>query len=90
MAKRGTRNFHVPLPPVMYDSLRAAAEREGVPATELAREAISEYLVIAERRHRHELIADYAAEFSGTEADLDEALEAAAAEVLFSDLEDEE
>ena len=90
MAKPGPRNFHVPLPPVIYDDLRAAAEREGLPATVLAREAISEYLVAARRRHRHELIAEYAAEHAGTEADLDEALEAAAAEVLLADLEDEE
>ena len=89
MTKPGARNFHVPLPSVLYDDLRAAAEREGQPATVIAREAISQYLVEAERRHRHELIADYAADHAGSDADLDGDLEAAAVELLLDESEDD-
>ena len=34
------KNFHLPLPDQTYTGLRAEAERTGVPATTLAREAV--------------------------------------------------
>ena len=38
------KNFHLPLPEGTYDELRAEAERVHLPATTVAREAISSWL----------------------------------------------
>jgi len=38
------KNFHLPLPEHTYAGLRAEAERAGVPATTLAREAVDWWL----------------------------------------------
>jgi hypothetical protein len=65
------KNFHLPLPEEIYSQLRAEAERVHVPATELAREAIYQWLRLRERRARHNAIAAYAAEMAGTKFDLD-------------------
>jgi hypothetical protein len=65
------KNFHLPLQEETYRQLRAEAERAHVPATELAREAIRQWLRLRERRVRHNAIAAYAAEMAGTEFDLD-------------------
>ena len=58
--------------------LRAEAERTGVPATTLAREAVVWWLRQQGRKARHDAIAAYAAEMAGTRLDLDAELESAA------------
>lgn len=70
------RNFHVPLPAGTYELLRRQAARDGVPATELAREAIEILLRERERAAIAEGIAAYAREVAGTPDDLDTSLEA--------------
>lgn len=75
----GPRNLHVPLPEPLYSRLRAESERSKRPATELAREAIEQWLDRARKEAIREAIARYAAEHAGTSADLDADLEAAAA-----------
>lgn len=76
------RNFHLPLPDQTYSQLRAEAERLQAPATALAREAIDLWLRQQMRQARHDGIAAYAAEMSGTAFDLDADLEAAGVEHL--------
>jgi hypothetical protein len=76
------KNFHLPLPEPTYALLRAEAERTRVPATTLAREAIDSWLRAQARKARHEAIAAYAADVSGTELDLDQDLESAAVDHL--------
>jgi len=76
------KNFHVPLPEETYSGLRAEAERTGVPATTLAREAVDWWLREQIRKARHDAIAAYAAEMAGTHLDLDADLESAAIEHL--------
>ncbi len=76
------RNFHLPLPERIYTLLRAEAERAQVPATTLAREAIDAWLKDQARKARHNAIAEYAREMTGTELDLDRELESAGIEHL--------
>lgn len=76
------RNFHLPLPEQTYTSLRAEAERTGVPATALARDAVEWWLRQQFRRARHAAITAYAAEMAGTALDLDADLESAGIEHL--------
>jgi hypothetical protein len=78
------RNFHLPLQEEIYSQLRSEAERAQVPATELAREAIHEWLRLREKRARHNAIAAYAAEMAGTEFDLDPELERAGIDHLLA------
>ncbi len=72
------KNFHLPLPEQTYMGLRAEAERTGVPATTLAREAVDSWLRQQRRNARHDAIAAYATEMAGTRFDLDADLESAA------------
>lgn len=72
------KNFHLPLPEQTYMGLRAEAERTGVPATTLAREAVDSWLRQQSRKARHDAIAAYATETAGTHLDLDADLESAA------------
>lgn len=72
------KNFHLPLPERTYADLRAEAERTGVPATTLAREAVDRWLRNRLREARHNAIAAYASEMAGTRLDLDADLESAA------------
>jgi hypothetical protein len=74
------KNFHLPLPEQTYMGLRAEAERTGVPATTLAREAVDCWLRQQVRKARHDAIASYASEMAGTRLDLDADLESAATE----------
>ena len=74
------KNFHLPLPDQTYTGLRAEAERTGVPATTLAREAVDCWLRQQRRRARHDAIAVFAAEMAGTHLDLDADLESAGIE----------
>jgi predicted DNA-binding protein len=82
MPVQQTKNLHVPLPDQMYARLRHESSRSKRPATDLAREAIDRWLAERERAHIHEAIAEYAAEFAGTDEDLDEALQEASLEYL--------
>ena len=76
------KNFHLPLQEEIYRQLRSEAERAQVPATELAREAIQQWLRLRERRARHNAIAAYAADMAGTKFDLDPELERAGIDSL--------
>jgi hypothetical protein len=78
------KNFHLPLPEQTYTGLTAEAERTGVPATTLAREAVDSWLREQSRKARHDAIAAYASEAAGTQLDLDADLESAAIEHLLS------
>jgi hypothetical protein len=60
-------NFHLPLPEQTYMGLRAEAERTGVPATTLAREAVDWWLRQQGRKARHDAIAASATEMAGGE-----------------------
>ena len=88
--KKAMRNFHVPLPEVLYNRLREISSERGRPATSMVREAIEEWVVRTERLRIHDEIAAYAAAEAGGEHDLDEDLEQAAAEEFFREGEDEE
>lgn len=74
------KKMHLPLPPELHADLREQAERYGVPATVLAREAIEEWLERRRRERIAEEIRAYAVEVAGTVADLDEDIEDAALE----------
>jgi hypothetical protein len=76
------KNFHLPLPEQTYTGLRAEAERTGVPATTLAREAVDWWLRQQVRKTRHDAIAVYATQMAGTHLDLDTDLESAGIEHL--------
>ena len=78
------KNFHLPLPEQTYLGLRAEAERTGVPATTLAREAVDWWLRQQRRKARHDAIAAYATEMAGTPLDLDAGLESAAIEHILN------
>ena len=84
MTTQTTRNLHVPLPDPMYRRLRIEAQRTNRPATEIAREAIDIWLVEQQRKLLHESVAEYARDAAGSQADLDEHLEAAAIETLLA------
>lgn len=79
------KNFHVPLSTDLYNRLRALAEQQRRPATELAREAIEAWLEQRRRESLHRVIAEYAEQSAGTEADLDPGLEEAAVEHLLQE-----
>ena len=88
MPRESTKNLHSPLPEPLHRRLRAEAEREGRPATELAREAIDRWLDERQRLLVRESIRAYAAQVAGSGDDLDDELEAAAVERLLVDDED--
>ena len=78
------KNFHLPLPEQTYMGLRAEAERTGVPATTLAREAVDWWLRQQRRKARHDAIAAYATEMAGKPLDLDADLESAGIEHILN------
>lgn len=84
MASGILRNLHVPLGEPLHRRLTAEALRAKRPATELARQAIREWLDSAERAAVHDAIARYAAGHAGGPADLDVELEAGAIEHLLA------
>ncbi len=86
--KAALRNFHVPLPEHLYDRLREEAEQSREPATEIARQAIEDYLEKRRKKALHSAIKKYAKRHAGTMADLDEGLEAASSEYLLGDEEE--
>ena len=77
MSSATVRNLHVPLPLRLYDALRAAAAREGRPATQVARAAIAAWLSSHRRRAVEDELRAYVAAAAGGPDDLDETLEAA-------------
>lgn len=78
MKATALRNFHLPLPPDLQGRLKTAADREGVPATVLARQALDDGLRFRERTALAQEIALYAEATKGSDADLDPGLEQAA------------
>lgn len=85
MHANGTHNFHLPLPIELHEQLRREAERSAKSATSLAREALEEWLSQRRRQRLHDDIAAYAAEYAGSEMDLDPLLEAEASAFLESE-----
>lgn len=82
MGKATPRNFHVPLSEALYERLRKEAEQSAEPATEIARQAIVEFLEKRRKDALYSAINDYARRHAGTRLDLDEELEAASLEHL--------
>ncbi len=76
------RNFHLPLPEHVYQTLREEAAAMKQPATVIARQAIESWLRERKKAALREAIATYAAEQAGTSADLDRALEEGGLEML--------
>ncbi len=85
MARSRIHNFHVPLEEGLYKQLRSLAEKEKLPATTLAREAIELWLKQKARQERSRKLAEYATLAAGTPDDLDQELEQASLELLFSE-----
>lgn len=84
-----SRNFHIPLPEEVYQSLREVSKQLGQPATKSGRDAIEDWLLKQRKRQLHGAIRAYAETYAGTETDLDPELEAAGIESL-STIEDRE
>jgi hypothetical protein len=78
------KSFHLPLPEQTYLALRAEADRTGVLATTLAREAVDWWLRQQRRKVGHDAIAAYATQIAGTSLDLDGDLESAAVEYMWN------
>ena len=77
---KATKNLHVPLSETLYAELRTAAQKSGRPATEIARDAIGQWLAEERRSALRAAIAEYAAENAGTDDDFDRDLERASIE----------
>jgi Arc/MetJ-type ribon-helix-helix transcriptional regulator len=60
MKSHAMHNFHVPLPPDLHEMLRDEVEKSGEAATDLARQALREWLRERQRRRLHAEIAAYA------------------------------
>ena len=82
MRAAANKNFHLPLPPALYADLRAAAERAGTPATDVAREAIQAWLKQERRRKIQQELRAFTETYAGTEWDLDPRFEAAGIESI--------
>jgi len=80
--------MNVPLSTEMHAALFQEAKRAGKPATRIVREVLAEWLAARERARRDAEIERFAAEFAGTDVDLDPELEAAAVEALRSGADD--
>jgi hypothetical protein len=78
-------NFHLPLSPELHQMLRLESQVSGEPATNLAREALVDWLRRRKKERRHAEIAAFAAENAGTIFDLDRELEEAGIEVIEAD-----
>src|SRR5438105_3468654 len=78
------KNMRLPLPESVYARLRAEARRTRRPATELAREAIDQWLAELQRRQVREAILNYTSDADGTTDDLDPELEAAGIDQLLA------
>jgi hypothetical protein len=82
MGIRASVNFHLPLTPELHEQLREEAEISGQPATTVAREALQTTLAQRRRQRLYSEIAAFAAEYGGSELDLDRDLEQASLEAL--------
>ena len=82
MAESVTRNFHLPLPDEIYQSIRSEAQRQRRPATMVVREVLEQWLARQRAEAIHLDISNYAAKHAGTRVDLDPSLEAAGIETL--------
>jgi predicted transcriptional regulator len=78
------RNFHVPLPPNVYDQLRQEAERTNQTATSIVRQAIEYWLKQQKKAEERRQLAEYVEAMAGTAYDLDPDLEAAGIEFMLS------
>ena len=79
------KNLHVPLPPDLDAALRAEAARRNQPATAIARQAIEEWLCRQQKLALHQAIASYAAEWGGSDVDLNADLESAGVDHLLAE-----
>ena len=79
------KSLRIPLSDEAYAQLKAEAAKADLPASILAREAVDSWLKIQARKIRQEAIAAYAAEYAGTEFDLDPALEAAGVQFMLDE-----
>jgi hypothetical protein len=77
-----TRKLHLPLAPDLHDALFDEARAEGIPAVRLARSVIENWLRERRRARQTEEIRRFAAQWAGTEFDLDRDLEAGGCEHL--------
>jgi predicted DNA-binding protein len=77
-SESSVRNFHVPLPEVLYRRLHREAKERRQSATQVARTAIEAWLKSKERLRVAEEIQAYAVSVAGTAEDFDPDLEAAA------------
>ena len=82
MSETRMKKMHLPLPRDLHARLKVEAEVVGSPATVLAREAVAEWLERRERERIAEELRAFAVEHAGSELDLDEAFEDAAAREL--------
>ena len=82
MAIRASVNFHLPLTPELHEQLRKEAEISGQPATTVAREALQMNLAQRRKQRLHAEIAAFAAEYGGSDLDLDKDFEQAGIEAL--------
>jgi predicted transcriptional regulator len=64
----------MPLPEQVYQRLKSVAKKQQKPATQLAKQALEQWLDEQEKLALHEEIARYAVSMAGTVDDLDESL----------------
>lgn len=79
------KNMHIPIPESVHAALMSHAKARGESATALARTAIEALVKELEREQRRARISAFAAEYAGTDWDLDAGLEAAGIEVILSE-----
>jgi len=72
----------MPLSDPVYQRLKSVAKKQHKPATQLAKQALEQWLDEQEKLALHEEIAGYAASMAGTVDDLDESLETVSLEYL--------
>ena len=79
------RNFHVPLPEIIYNRLHKQAEHNKCAATEIARKAIEAWLKEQEQLDLHQSIAQYAKQKADSKFDLAKDMEEASIEFLLNE-----
>ncbi len=82
MPESGMKKMHLPLPPETHARLRRESVASGIPTTVIAREAVSEWLDRRERERIAEELQAFAIANAGSELDLEERFESAAADTL--------
>lgn len=76
------KNFHLPLPENLYDSLKEMSRQLNMSITKIAKQTLEKSVRQWEKEIRHQQIVQFAEQFGGTEYDLDPALENASIESL--------